>query len=499
MPPFSYVFLGSAILLWGMAYWQRRSVFWSGLFVLFAALCITVGSIFLDDFINLWDERFHALVAKNMLVNPLRPSLYAHPILGEINPQWKQQLYWDNSVIWLHKQPFFLWCMALSYKIFGFSYWAGRLPAAVFSSIFGLMFYQTLRKELKDNGLVVIITGFVLLSYYSLSLVSGRQFVDQNDAIFVPLVGISTLLIWNFIANNNKYILILSAVICGAAVLTKWLPGLYPLGFLTVSLLFRKELITKLHFVGLFLLIVAIVVIPWQWYCADHYPAYFSKEMAFNAQHFWEAVEGQVRPWWFHFTQLPEHYGIGVLLLTAMGIFRAFLIKHCAYLSFAIMFIFTFVFFSLAQTRMPSFTYVSMVSVMMLATNGAVWLFDKLQGWKYLALVFMILVSFENFKPHKIYELFAGQETKQYREGMLANRKYIEGLNLTKNDIVFNLPRHSYIELMLYSSSSAYPIMPMPADLEKAKVQNVLIYSNSDTLKVHDGTHLLIGDIKHWE
>ena len=48
--------------------------------IFFGAFSIYLGAAFLDDFVNIWDERFHALVAKNSMKNPLKPGLYANPI-----------------------------------------------------------------------------------------------------------------------------------------------------------------------------------------------------------------------------------------------------------------------------------------------------------------------------------------------------------------------------------------------------------------------------------
>src|SRR5687768_6910766 len=63
----------------------------------------------LDPFLNLWDERYHALVAKNMMLEPFKPMLYANPVLPYSFDSW------TNNHIWLHKQPLFLWQIALFY------------------------------------------------------------------------------------------------------------------------------------------------------------------------------------------------------------------------------------------------------------------------------------------------------------------------------------------------------------------------------------------------
>lgn len=45
------------------------------LFLLLSALLIFCFEALLDPFLNIYDERFHALVAKNLMNHPLRPTL----------------------------------------------------------------------------------------------------------------------------------------------------------------------------------------------------------------------------------------------------------------------------------------------------------------------------------------------------------------------------------------------------------------------------------------
>ncbi len=56
----------------------------------------------LDPFLHNWDERFHVLVAKNMMQFPFKPMLNKNPILPYNYTDW------SSNNIWLHKQPLFL-------------------------------------------------------------------------------------------------------------------------------------------------------------------------------------------------------------------------------------------------------------------------------------------------------------------------------------------------------------------------------------------------------
>ena len=74
-----------------------------------------------------WDERYHALVAKNLLKHPLLPTLYDNPILPF---DYKM---WAGNNVWVHKQPVTLWGIALSMKVFGTNVLAVRLPSILMS------------------------------------------------------------------------------------------------------------------------------------------------------------------------------------------------------------------------------------------------------------------------------------------------------------------------------------------------------------------------------
>ena len=89
-----------------------------------------------EPYLHDWDERFHALVARNMMDHPFKPMLKANPVI------YQDPFAWCCNHIWLHKQPLFLWQMALSMKIFGVAEWAMRLPSILMGSLMVLFLYR---------------------------------------------------------------------------------------------------------------------------------------------------------------------------------------------------------------------------------------------------------------------------------------------------------------------------------------------------------------------
>lgn len=125
-------------------------------------------SALLDPFLNMWDERFHALVAKNLMNHPLLPTLYDYPIVNMAYDRW------DRYHIWLHKQPLFLWQISLSFMIFGVSEFSLRIRDIILGAILIFITYRS--GKLLINQRVGYLAGVLIIStFYILELISGRQ------------------------------------------------------------------------------------------------------------------------------------------------------------------------------------------------------------------------------------------------------------------------------------------------------------------------------------
>src|SRR5688572_5924121 len=107
---------------------MRRSVALRLGCILLAALCLRADAAYQRS-LHVWDESFHALVAKHMIDAPLRPVLYRAPAL----PYEPQD--WMANHVWLHKPPAALWLMAGSMRVFGTNEIALRVPSVLLSAL----------------------------------------------------------------------------------------------------------------------------------------------------------------------------------------------------------------------------------------------------------------------------------------------------------------------------------------------------------------------------
>ena len=109
---------------------------WSLALLTAGGFCLFVFAAISTPFLYCWDERFHALVAKNCMDHPFSPTLYSEWPIDNVYPEgsWSETS-WHHGYVWLHKQPLFLWQIALCFKLFGVSLFTLRLPSVIMATM----------------------------------------------------------------------------------------------------------------------------------------------------------------------------------------------------------------------------------------------------------------------------------------------------------------------------------------------------------------------------
>src|SRR5262249_25003072 len=134
-----------------------------------------------DLFLHGWDERYHAVVARNLASHPLKPTLYDNPVLPYDYRDW------STDHIWLHKPPLTLWAMALSIRLLGPTELAVRLPSMLLSSLAILAVFGV-GKLLSDTRTAFLAAFFFCVNGNLLNLAGGRVPLDHVDSLMVTLV-----------------------------------------------------------------------------------------------------------------------------------------------------------------------------------------------------------------------------------------------------------------------------------------------------------------------
>jgi len=442
----------------------RNKETWSVIFIVTCSICIFSFAALLDPFLNLWDERFHALVAKNLMNHPFKPTLYDDPVVTMAYDNW------DRYHIWLHKQPLFLWQIALSFKLFGVSEFSLRIPNIILGSA---MVYAAYRSgKLLVNKTVGLLTSmFVISTFYIIELASGRQELDHNDLTFLVYVSLS---IWAFIEyyfSNNKIWIVFIGLFSGCAILCKWLVGLLIyFGWFIYKVSIRKFKISEYADLSKALIVTTIVALPWQIIALVLYPVEAMKAFALNSQHFTSPIEAHSGTFWYHFNKFDIIYGTFApfLILPAFIVLYRKIKNKQMFISLVSMVVVVYLFFSIAATKMPSFTIVISMLIFIAFASLFEYFLKTITSFvkiKWIQNFIFILLVLTLFIFRFDIELLQKKHTLWKKDNyttwvQINNKKVFESLQLPSNTVLFNVKDRHYIEAMFYTDLPSYNIIP---------------------------------------
>ncbi|MCD6063518.1 MAG: glycosyl transferase family 39, partial [Flavipsychrobacter sp.] len=323
----------------------------------FAALSLRLFAAHLDPFLHEWDEKYHALVARNMMDDPFKPVLRTSILEYDYRS-------WCCNYIWLHKQPLFLWQMALSMKLFGVSEFAARYPSALMGALMVVPVYRIAKLSTGNSITALVAAMFMCVSNYQLELISGYHGMDHNDVAFSFYVLATLWAYTEYLYDKSLRWVILIGVFAGCAVLNKWLTGLlvYTCWLINIMVFERANFKTEMKRLLMSVVVACIVFAPWQLYILYRFPIEAKHEFAYNARHLFEVVEGHGGSAWFYFERFALYFGIYSWPLLPLGFM--FLLAVSKYRNRASVFVVTafiivLVFFSfIVRSKLQSYVFV---------------------------------------------------------------------------------------------------------------------------------------------
>jgi len=358
----------------------------------------------LDGRLHDWDERYHALVAKNMIEQPLKPMLYKNPVLPY------DYRNWDNNHIWLHKQPLALWLMSFSINVFGPNVFSVRLFSLIFSSLLILIIYS-LGKELFNKKVGLISAFLFAINGFVLEIGSGRASTDHVD---LALLFFITLAIWVSVIGIKKssYLYsVLTGIFVGLAILSKWLPALIviPIWFL-LALHYKRHFSFIVKNLILLSILIFVIAFPWQWYILESFPIESKYEFNFNTRHLFEVLGTDESYVLYNVNNLRIKFGEYLYYPMIMLCLFLFIKWKSNYkyklLTLWVWIFLPLIFFSLAKTKMPG--YILFIVPALYLTTGYVYVYHNVRyhqnnyfKWGAIFILFILPLryTFERIKP----------------------------------------------------------------------------------------------------
>lgn len=454
------------------------------IFILFLlGIILRLIAIQIDPFLHPWDERFHALVARNMMDAPFTPILRVNPITDNYDP-----FIWCCNHIWLHKQPLFLWQMAISMKIFGVSLWSMRLPSAIMGALLILLIYRIII-NMQFNRRIALLTAVMLtFSCFHLQLISGIQGMDHNDVAHGFYILASIWALTEYIKTKKWYWFVFIGVFSGAAILIKWLTGLFVYliwGIYNLFLLLQKEKIKNLIVPFLLSLLVCLLIFgPWQLYILARWPELAQHEYEFNRRHITEILEQNGGDFLFYYEHFSSLIGKYIYYFIPLGIIASlFYKKGRNKLSIAVLLSisFAFIFFNfIVKTKIPTYIFFIVpffLFYIALLIDFIIKWFPSIGAQKTLLILAGITLAYLSLNPKYFIEYLSPANTE--RANRIYNAEIYKNIREHIPDdvhVVLNMNSFEDIDVMFFNKGmTAYHWTLPQVDIEEMKEKKIKI------------------------
>jgi 4-amino-4-deoxy-L-arabinose transferase len=428
---------------------QSRSK-WSLISILLLAFVLRMFVI-QDPMLHPWDERYHALVAKNMAEDPFYPVLYADPVLPYAEEDW------TGNHIWVHKQPLPLWAIATSIKVFGAKAWAVRVPSMLLG-VLGVFLTFLIASKLFDDRVGLVAALLHAINGFLIEQAGGRVPTDHIDAFHLFFVEAAIASVVLFADKRKMVWLLTGGVMMGLAILCKWLTALIALPFLW-ALFWNKEQPFKILKLSLIMLVPAVLVaLPWQLYIYGAFPAQAAIESASNWNHITHVLDGMEGGPFFHIDKVRILYGeyiyisiLGFLLLTYRPRFEG------KYLSIMVWFLIPLIFFSIVATKMRGYTSFASPALFIMTAALALELWREWKSRYRIPLIVLGIVCLALNVRFSLERVKFFDEKAEMHEQRTAIEE-LKKIGMQEGTVVFNNPYP--IESMFFNGGTAYAYCP---------------------------------------
>jgi len=178
-----------------------------------------------------------------------------------------------NGKPYLKKPPLLFWMMAASFKTFGESEFAARVPSLLMGlGTLALLYFGAAAVGSRAAG---AFAALIPLGFYFFLARGGRECATDGPLLFFTTLALYALTR----ARRNRRWLAPVAIACGLAILSKGAAGLIPMGIATVAMIAVPGF-AALGWSGIFEVLTGTVIVAAPWYA---YQAFFNSPMFFSS------------------------------------------------------------------------------------------------------------------------------------------------------------------------------------------------------------------------
>ena len=446
---------------------------WAIFYIVLGGLILRVFSGF-DMYLNPWDERFHALVAKNFLKHPFIPTLYDNPLLPN-NPE-----NWCGNHMWVHKLPLPLWFISGSIGIFGVNEIAVRLPSIVLSTI-GIYLTYYIFKYLYGKREALLAAFFYSISGFIIEITVARVPTDHVDLFFLFFTELSIFFVILYLKTGKRYIHILIGLGIGCAILCKWLPALIvvPIWFILV---WKKDTIKDIV-INLFIILffTLIVFLPWQIYIYSAFPkeTIFENQQYFNR--FFKVLDGRGGNLFYYLENVQRNVNVFVYISIIWFIFITIKRKkEEKYWAVVVWFLLPYIFFSILATKMQGYVLFVVPALFIMISHFFWEMVDKINKIKYSLLLKLLLAGILIYPVYYSVNRINPFRIIDRSPSWVSDLKKLNERIPEKNTVIFNVEHN--IEGMFYTDFIMYKQLPSLQDIKdiRGKGYNIYLYDSGN-------------------
>lgn len=426
-----------------------------------------------DFFLHYWDERYHALVAKNLINHPLIPTLYDNPVLPYDFRNWQA------NHIWLHKQPLALWGMAGSMYLLGVNELALRLPSILMVSI-SIYLVFSIGSYLCNSKIGYLAAFLLSINGLVIPLLGGRKATDHVDIFFMFFILLSIYLSVQYCRKAKSVYSIAIGISIGLAILSKWLPALIVLP-IWLLLVWDSEKFSLKSIITNFAVIVSaltLTFLPWQLYIFSQFPQEAVWESNYNFNHLFHGLEGHSGSIFYYLNRIRINYGELIYLPLVWFTWKSLNeIRNKKQLAVLVWFWVPFLFFSMAKTKMQAYLLFTAPALFYMTAEFFYAVVELRNRYRF-KWIFTIVLSLMILLPIRYcVERLTVFEFRDRNPQWVKDLRELNKENIQRG-VLFNYDHP--VEAMFYTDLTVYPHLPDKKIISNLSTQGYTILVNAD-------------------